>query len=90
MDHSHAMPKIINQPIRTWGNGDLVQGFALLTKREVRQDRNGKSYMDLELADASGSIVAKVWSDSPARRRSYIQPRRDRSDTWSDPESAHP
>jgi len=66
MDYSHAMPKIINQPIRAWENGDLVQGFALLTKKEVRQDRNGKSYMDLELADASGSIVAKVWADSPA------------------------
>jgi 3'-5' exoribonuclease len=60
------MPKIINQPIRAWENGDLVQGFALLTKKEVRQDRNGKSYMDLELADASGTIIAKVWADSPA------------------------
>jgi 3'-5' exoribonuclease len=66
MDHGRAMPKTINQPIRTWENGDLVQGFALLTKKEVRQDRNGKSYMDLELADSSGSIVAKVWADSPA------------------------
>jgi 3'-5' exoribonuclease len=60
------MPKTTNQPIRTWENGDFVQGFALLTKKEVRQDRNGKSYMDLELADASGTIVAKVWADSPA------------------------
>lgn len=66
MDHGRAMPKTINQPIRTWENGDLVQGFALLTKKEVRQDRNGKSYMDLELADSSGSMVAKVWADSPA------------------------
>jgi 3'-5' exoribonuclease len=66
MDHSRAMPKIINTPIRSWENGDLVQGFALLTKKEVRQDRNSKSYMDLELADSSGSIVAKVWADSPA------------------------
>jgi 3'-5' exoribonuclease len=66
MDHGRAMPKTINQPIRTWENGDLVQGFALLTKKEVRQDRNGKSYMDLELADASGSMIAKVWADSPA------------------------
>jgi len=60
------MPKINNKPIREWENGDFVQGFALLTKKEVRQDRNSKSYMDLELADATGSIVAKVWADSPA------------------------
>ncbi|HEY0781356.1 MAG TPA: OB-fold nucleic acid binding domain-containing protein, partial [Thermoanaerobaculia bacterium] len=55
-----------NAPIRTWEAGDTVQGFALLTKREARQDRNGKSFLDLELADASGSIAAKVWADSPA------------------------
>jgi 3'-5' exoribonuclease len=55
-----------NTPIRTWEAGDTVQGFALLTKKELRQDRNGKSYLDLELADASGSMVGKVWADSPA------------------------
>jgi 3'-5' exoribonuclease len=55
-----------NTPIRSWEAGDCVQGFALLTKKEPRQDRNGKSYLDLELADSSGSMVAKVWSDSPA------------------------
>ena len=61
------MPKTLrNQPIRTWEAGDSVQGFALLTRKELRQDRNGKSFLDLELTDASGSIVAKAWSDSPA------------------------
>jgi 3'-5' exoribonuclease len=61
------MPKILrNAPIRTWEAGDSVQGFALLTRKELRQDRNGKSFLDLEVADASGSMVAKVWSDSPA------------------------
>jgi 3'-5' exoribonuclease len=60
------MPKTTNKPIREWESGDLIQGYALLIKKEVRQDRNGKSYMDLELADASGTIVAKIWADSPA------------------------
>jgi 3'-5' exoribonuclease len=55
-----------NAPIETWEAGDAVQGFALLTKKELRQDRNLKSYLDMELADSSGSIVAKVWADSPA------------------------
>lgn len=59
------MPKR-NAPIRTWENGDIVQGFALLTKKEQRQDRNGKTFLDLEIADASGSIAAKIWADSPA------------------------
>ncbi|HEX9940524.1 MAG TPA: HD domain-containing protein [Thermoanaerobaculia bacterium] len=66
------MPKILrNQPIRTWEAGDSVQGFALLTKKEMRQDRNGKSFLDLEITDASGSMVAKVWSDSPALSGSF-------------------
>jgi 3'-5' exoribonuclease len=64
------MPKR-NAPIRTWENGDVVQGFALLTKKEQRQDRNGKSFLDMEIADASGSIVAKVWADSPALSGQY-------------------
>lgn len=66
------MPKIVrNQPIRTWEAGDSVQGFALLTKKELRQDRNGKSFLDMEVVDASGSMVAKVWSDSPALNGSF-------------------
>ena len=66
------MPKTLrNVPIRDWEAGDNVQGFALLTKKEPRQDRNGKSFLDMELADASGSIVTKVWSDSPALSGAY-------------------
>ncbi len=55
-----------NVPIRSWEAGDTVQGFALLTKKELRQDRNGKDFLDMELSDASGSMTAKVWADSPA------------------------
>ena len=53
-------------PIRDWQPGTTVSGFALLTQKEVRQDRNGRTYYDLVLSDASGSMVAKVWPDSPA------------------------
>lgn len=60
------MSRLLNEPISAWHGGDSVQGFALLRKREVRQDKNGRDYLDLELADASGSIAAKAWSDSPA------------------------
>lgn len=66
------MPKTLrNVPIRDWEAGDTIQGFALLTKKETRQDRNGKSFLDMELADATGSMVAKVWSDSPALSGAY-------------------
>ena len=53
--------------ISTLEDGDRVTGFALLTKKERRQDRNGKDFLDLELADATGRLPGKVWSDSPAR-----------------------
>ena len=70
--YESVMPKILrNAPIRDWEAGDSVQGFALLTKKEQRQDRNGKSFLDMELADASGSIVTKVWADSPALNGAY-------------------
>lgn len=65
------MPVQRNKPIREWESGDIVQGFALLTKKEKREDRNGKSYFDLEIADASGSIVAKIWADSPASHGNF-------------------
>lgn len=65
------MPKRVNEPIASWAAGDQVQGFALLVKKELRQDRNGKSYLDMVLADATASIAAKVWSDTPALTATY-------------------
>jgi 3'-5' exoribonuclease len=56
----------INVPISKWQTGDSVSGFALLTKKERRQDRNGRDFLDLRLADASGAIDGKIWGDSPA------------------------
>lgn len=61
-----SVPTRRNQPIATWEPGDAVSGFALLSRKETRQDRNGRSYLDMELTDASGSIPAKVWADSAA------------------------
>ncbi len=60
-----------NEPISSWEEGDFVQGFALLSRKEVRQDRNGRDYIDLELMDASGRVAAKVWADSPAMKGDY-------------------
>jgi 3'-5' exoribonuclease len=55
-----------NEPIASWAEGDNVSGFALVSRKELRQDRNNKDFLDLELKDASGSIVGKAWSDSAA------------------------
>ncbi|HRC85027.1 MAG TPA: HD domain-containing protein [Thermoanaerobaculia bacterium] len=60
------MPTRKNAPISSWQNGDQVQGFALVLRRETRQDKNGRPFLDLELSDASGTMVGKVWGDSAA------------------------
>jgi 3'-5' exoribonuclease len=60
-----------NQPIASWQAGQTVEGFALLSRKERRRDRNGREYLDLELTDASGSMVGKVWADSPALNGNY-------------------
>lgn len=59
-------PTLKNRLIHEWSEGDVVQGFALLTRKERRQDRNGRDYLDLELGDSSGAMTAKVWAGSPA------------------------
>ena len=60
-----------SEPIREWEDGDQVAGFALLSRKERRQDRNGREFLDMELTDASGSISAKAWSDSQALDGDY-------------------
>ncbi len=60
-----------NEPIHDWQDGDHVAGFALLSRKERRQDRNGREFLDMELTDASGSITAKAWSDSQALDGDY-------------------
>lgn len=65
------MPTKRNEPIASWNDGDAIEGFALLSRKERRQDRNGNTFLDLVLTDASGSIAGKVWSDSPALEGDY-------------------
>lgn len=55
-----------NEPISVWEEGDFVQGFALLSRKESRYDKNGREYLDIELCDESGSLGARVWPDNPA------------------------
>ena len=62
-----------NEPISTWEEGDFVQGYALLSRKDVRQDRKGRDYVDGELTDSSRSIAAKIWPDSPAIKGAFAE-----------------
>ena len=59
------------EPIREWREGDNIVGFALVTKKEVRQDKSGRDYLDMEISDATGSMIGKAWSDSKALQRTF-------------------
>jgi 3'-5' exoribonuclease len=61
----------VGRPIAEWQAGDTVVGFALVRRREERRDKGGRFYLDLELADASGAIPAKAWSDSAALSQKF-------------------
>lgn len=63
-----------HRPIALWKAGDQVSGFAYLRRKETRQDRTGKTYLDLELVDASGAIAGKAWSDSAALASTFVAP----------------
>lgn len=66
------MPTVrMHEPMSTWEDGDFVQGFALVNRKERRQDKKGRDYLDLELADATTSLPAKVWPDSPALNATF-------------------
>jgi len=67
-----GVTSIPQHPIASWQAGESVHGFALVRRRDERRDKGGRTYLDLELADASGSIAGKAWSDSAALQQSFV------------------
>jgi 3'-5' exoribonuclease len=52
-----------HQHISNLQEGAVVQQYFLVRQAESRVDKSGKPYLSLVLGDASGLIVARVWSD---------------------------
>jgi 3'-5' exoribonuclease len=50
-----------------------VEGVFAVTKKERRRTRAGAPYLALELADASGRIEARVWSDVELLERRFAE-----------------
>jgi 3'-5' exoribonuclease len=44
--------------------GSKVNQYFLITKKERRRTRGGKDYLDIILADRTGSLGGKIWSES--------------------------
>jgi 3'-5' exoribonuclease len=47
--------------------GDKVNQFFLIRKKERRRTRTGKDYLDVSIADRTGTINAKLWSEGLSR-----------------------
>ncbi|MDP6618816.1 MAG: hypothetical protein QGG90_05220, partial [Nitrospinota bacterium] len=52
---------------------DQVTGYFRVSSKQVRETRNGKSYLDLRLADKTGEIPAKMWEDPEGRWDDFVR-----------------
>jgi 3'-5' exoribonuclease len=55
------MPHIFISDLKA---GDKVNQFFLVKRKERRRTRTGKDYLDLSVADKTGTINAKIWSEA--------------------------
>ncbi len=44
--------------------GDKINQFFLVKRKDRRKTRNGKDYLDLSVADRTGALAAKIWSEA--------------------------
>ena len=51
------------RPINTFSEGDKIQGFYLCLEKNLKYKRNGEVYIDVELRDVTGFILAKIWDN---------------------------
>jgi 3'-5' exoribonuclease len=48
-------------------SGDKINQFFLIKRKERRRTKTGKDYLDLTLADRSGTLNGKIWSEGVTR-----------------------
>ncbi|MBA4392417.1 MAG: hypothetical protein C0407_02575 [Desulfobacca sp.] len=58
------MPHILISNLKP---GDKINQFFLIKKKERRRTKTGKDYLDLSVADRSGILTAKIWSEAVDR-----------------------
>lgn len=51
--------------------GERIDGFYLIRSLNLRTSSNNKKYLDLQLADSSGEINAKIWDVDEETEQSY-------------------
>ncbi|MFM7150960.1 MAG: 3'-5' exoribonuclease YhaM family protein [Gemmataceae bacterium] len=70
------MNAISNQPpgrqeIKGLSDGQSIEEVYLVTDKQLRSNRNGNPYIQVELCDRSGSITGRQWNADEGRFRSF-------------------
>src|SRR2546426_7853035 len=57
--------------VQQMGDGDTVDEVYLITDKQLRATRNGNLYLQVELRDRTGAIVARLWNAGEHLFRSF-------------------
>src|SRR6266446_10153872 len=57
--------------IKQFSDGDTLDEIYLVTDKQLRANRNGNLYLQVELRDRSGSISARLWNAGEHLFRSF-------------------
>src|SRR5438132_13992515 len=53
------------------GHQESVDQIFLATQKQLRPNRNGNLYLQVELSDRSGTISARMWNSSESEYRNF-------------------
>ena len=57
--------------VASLGDGDSVEDVFLVAEKQLRVNRNGQSFIQMDLQDRSGSIAARVWNAGEGLFRAF-------------------
>src|SRR5271168_4946655 len=57
--------------VREMADGDVVEEVYLASDKQLRANRNGNLYLQLELRDRTGTITARLWNAGEHLFRSF-------------------
>ena len=57
--------------VQLMSDGDTVEEVYLITDKQLRANRNGNLYLQVELRDRTGSISARLWNAGEQLFRSF-------------------
>src|SRR4051795_5753655 len=57
--------------VKQFGDGDSLDDVYLVTDKQLRANRNGNLYLQLELRDRTGAMSARLWNAGEHLFRSF-------------------